>query len=45
MEQVLVINKSSALSGSVQSHGAKNAVLPILASLILTHGKSVLTNV
>lgn len=45
MEQALIVNQSSSLSGSVRAHGAKNAVLPILASLILTHGKSVLTNV
>ena len=37
--------QSHALHGTVELAGAKNAVLVIMASLILTDGKSVLTNV
>lgn len=33
------------LKGTVNVSGAKNAVLPIMASLLLTNGKSILTNV
>lgn len=44
-DQVLVIEPSSGLSGQVELVGAKNAVLAIMASLILTEGASVLTNV
>ncbi len=41
----LVMQESPALSGSAELSGAKNAVLVIMASLILTRGKSVLRNV
>src|SRR5579872_6381724 len=41
----LVIEQSWGLSGEVELVGAKNAVLVIMASLILTRGKSVLRNV
>lgn len=44
-DQSLVIKKSPALSGQAVLDGSKNATLPILASLILTSGKSVLKNV
>lgn len=40
-----MIEQSLGLTGSVQLSGAKNAVLVIMASLILTHGKSRLRNV
>lgn len=41
----LVIEQSLGLSGEVELVGAKNAVLVIMAALILTRGKSVLHNV
>ena len=41
----MVIEQSGALHGQVELTGAKNAVLVIIASLVLTHGKSRLTNV
>jgi UDP-N-acetylglucosamine 1-carboxyvinyltransferase len=41
----IVVEKSRPLQGTIQLHGAKNAVLVIIASLILTRGKSTLTNV
>jgi UDP-N-acetylglucosamine 1-carboxyvinyltransferase len=41
----LIISTSPALSGEVLLSGAKNAVLPIIASLILTSGVSTLSNV
>ncbi len=41
----IVIKKSEPLSGSVSCSGSKNAALPILASTILTYGKSVLYNI
>jgi UDP-N-acetylglucosamine 1-carboxyvinyltransferase len=41
----VIIEQSPALSGEINLVGAKNAVLAIMASLILTHGKSRLTNV
>lgn len=41
----LEINKSLPLSGTVSLMGAKNAVLVIMASLLLTRGKSILHNV
>lgn len=44
-ENYLVIEQSLALQGEVSLSGAKNAVLVIMASLILTRGKSRLTNV
>lgn len=39
------IQKSQPLNGTTHVAGAKNAVLTIIASLILTHGKSTLRNV
>lgn len=44
-DTMLRIERSGALSGSVEVAGAKNAVLVIIASLLLPRGKSVLTNV
>ena len=44
-KELLVIKKSPPLNGTVNLLGAKNAVLPIMASLILTNGVSVLSNV
>ncbi len=41
----ILIKKSSPLSGSAHVNGAKNAVLVIITSLILTEGVSVLENV
>lgn len=41
----IVVEQSLGLSGTVDLIGAKNAVLVIMASLILTHGTSLLTNV
>lgn len=41
----LIIKKSPPLSGTVDLVGAKNAVLVIISSLILTNGVSVLENV
>lgn len=41
----ILVKQSLNLNGSVKLVGAKNAVLPIMASLILTSGKSVLENV
>src|SRR5436190_697057 len=41
----LVMEQSLGLNGQVDLLGAKNAVLVIMASLILTHGKSRLFNV
>jgi UDP-N-acetylglucosamine 1-carboxyvinyltransferase len=41
----LVVEQSLGLSGHAHVRGAKNAVLVIMASLILTHGKSILKNV
>ena len=41
----LIIEPSGKLSGTAELVGAKNAVLVIMASLILTAGKSRLTNV
>lgn len=43
--EVLEIEQSPELSGTVELIGAKNAVLVIIASLVLTEGKSVLKNV
>jgi UDP-N-acetylglucosamine 1-carboxyvinyltransferase len=44
-EDHIIIEQSQALHGTAELAGAKNAVLVIMASLILTDGKSVLTNV
>jgi len=43
--EYLLIKKSPPLKGTVSLTGAKNAVLTIMASLLLTNGKSTLTNV
>ena len=43
--EYVLIEKSQPLKGTVDLTGAKNAVLVIMASLILTHGKNRLTNV
>ncbi len=45
MQEYLVVEKSGPLSGEVSLCGAKNAVLVIMTSLILTRGRSVLHNV
>ena len=45
IDECLVVQESQPLHGVVELTGAKNAVLVIIASLILTHGKSVLYNV
>lgn len=45
MVECIVIDQSPALHGEVEVIGAKNAVLVIMASLILTSGKSRLLNV
>ncbi|MGE0009990.1 MAG: UDP-N-acetylglucosamine 1-carboxyvinyltransferase [Candidatus Babeliales bacterium] len=45
VDQVLVVEPSTGLRGQVELVGAKNAVLAIMASLILTEGISTLTNV
>lgn len=42
---LLIVQQSPALQGSATLFGAKNAVLVIMASLILTRGKSILRNV
>ncbi|MES1224639.1 MAG: hypothetical protein ABUT20_54610, partial [Bacteroidota bacterium] len=44
-DTVLVMQQSLGLQGSVELSGAKNAVLVIMASLILTEGLSTLKNV
>ena len=44
-EEIIVVNQSLSLQGTTELSGAKNAVLVIIASLILTQGKSILTNV
>lgn len=41
----ILVSQSDSIHGTVELSGAKNAVLVIIASLILTEGKSVLTNV
>ena len=45
VHEYLVVEHSPALKGTVKLEGAKNAVLVIMTSLILTSGKSRLTNV
>lgn len=45
MQEHLIIEGVQGLAGSAPIHGAKNAVLVILASLILTNGVSKLHNV
>ncbi len=44
-DRVLIVESSSGLYGRVELVGSKNATLAIMASLILTEGISVLTNV
>jgi UDP-N-acetylglucosamine 1-carboxyvinyltransferase len=44
-QQYLSVKKSGPLHGSIHLYGAKNAVLVIMTSLILTDGISVLENV
>jgi UDP-N-acetylglucosamine 1-carboxyvinyltransferase len=41
----LIIERSGPLRGTVSVHGAKNAVLPIMAACLLTDEPSVITNV
>jgi UDP-N-acetylglucosamine 1-carboxyvinyltransferase len=41
----ILVQQSGPLEGSVEISGAKNAVLVIMSSLILTRGKSILRNV
>lgn len=43
--ELLIIEKSPALAGTVELAGAKNAVLVIMASLLLTKGTSILRRV
>ena len=45
MTEQLVIHKSGPLAGTVVVHGAKNAVLPIMAACLLTDEPSVIDNV
>lgn len=45
MNEYIVVERSLGLSGQAELIGAKNAVLVIMASLILTSGKSKLKNV
>jgi len=44
-EESIIVEKSLPLNGEVNLSGAKNAVLVIMTSLILTSGQSVLKNV
>lgn len=41
----LVINGNRKLQGEISVHGAKNSVLPILASTLLIKGVSIIHNV
>ena len=45
MQEYIVVEQSLELQGEQDLVGAKNAVLVIMSSLVLTAGKSVLTNV
>lgn len=45
MSSRMIIEKSGPLNGTAQLYGAKNAVLVIMACLVLTRGKSFLRNV
>ena len=45
MIEKLFINRSGPLRGTVSVHGAKNAVLPIMAACLLTEETSVIENV
>lgn len=40
----LIINGARPLEGEIAVHGAKNAVLPVLAATLLNEGKSVIRN-
>ena len=42
--QKLIIRGTKRLEGSVNIHGAKNSILPIIAATVLLDGKSVLHN-
>lgn len=44
-EKILVIRESNPISGVIELSGAKNAVLVIMASILLTSGISILDNV
>lgn len=44
-QEYIVVKKSQPLSGKVSLIGAKNAILPIMASLLLTRGRSIISNV
>lgn len=44
-QDYILVKRSGPLEGEVRLTGAKNAVLPIMASLLLTAGKSTLQNV
>jgi len=44
-QEYILVKKSTPLTGEVLLSGAKNAVLPIMASLLLTSGVSILKNV
>src|SRR3989338_2250850 len=43
--EFILVKKSAPLTGEVLVSGAKNAALPIMASLVLTSGISILKNV
>ena len=45
MSDYIIVEQSPALHGEIAIDGAKNAVLVIIASLLLTRGTSRLTNV
>lgn len=45
MEEIILVEQSGPLFGEVHLAGAKNAVLVIMASLLLVKGKSILKNV
>lgn len=45
MEEFILVEESPAIGGEVNLSGAKNAVLVIMASLLLAKGKSILKNV
>ena len=40
-----VVDGPTRLEGSVRLHGAKNAVLPVMAASLLTRGESIIENV
>lgn len=44
-QEYIVVKKSQPLSGKVSLIGAKNAILPVMASLLLTRGVSTISNV